>query len=128
MPNPNGHITTLKPPWTPGHAPKAGRRSRDVEKTLKLARKHCPEAMAYAISVLRDPAESVRWRMKAAELILSSGMPKDPAAVEKFFGDSGGTAFIEVRFVAPGERSEPVDGVEARPNGNGTFRVDYDAG
>jgi hypothetical protein len=123
MNNPNA-VANLTP-FRRGFSP--NRRSRDVERCLKLARRHCPEAVLLLIECMRDAEASWPERIKAAQGVLNAGLPKDPAALEKFFGDSGGTAFIEVRFVAPGERSEPVDAVEARPNGNGTFSVEFDA-
>jgi hypothetical protein len=97
-------LANLRPPWTPAAAPKHGRRSRDVDRTLRIARKGCPEAMLYALQVLKDAEESTRYRLKAAEIILGTGLPKD---LDAALAQTLGADVIDVRFHWP-EGHEPV--------------------
>lgn len=57
--------------------------------------------MRYALQVLNDPEESTRYRLKAAEIVLDAGMPKNQEALALAVG-SDGIEFLELRFVAPG--------------------------
>lgn len=80
--------------------------------------------MLLLIECMRDAEVNWPERIKAAQGVLNAGLPKDPDAVEKFFGDSGAATFIEVRFL------RPASGViEAKRNGHhpGTFSVPFDA-
>jgi hypothetical protein len=96
-------LANLKP-FEPGNTKGGSRRSRDIDRTLRIARKGCPEAMIYAIQVLKDVEESTRYRLKAAEIILGTGLPKDrDAALAQTLGAEG----IDVRFHWP-EGHEPV--------------------
>lgn len=92
-------------PWRRGNAPKgsSARHSNDINKTLRIARKGCPEAMLYALQVLKDPEESTRYRLKAAEIILATGMPKNPEALAQIAVGGGGPEWLELRFVEPGQ-------------------------
>ena len=115
-----GNVANLKPPWKPGNT--APRRSRHVDKALRLARKHAPEAILFAAGVLNDATEDIRYRLKAAEIILAAGLPKDPDAINKALGESGGLRYLEVVFVKPGE----VIVHQPKTSGNGTFSVSFD--
>lgn len=134
MPNPNGHVATLQPAWASGTAPKAGRRSRDVDRALRMARKLSPDGIAYCGSVLNDPEEHVRYRLKAAEIILAAGLPKGADAITRFLGDDD-AALLRIEFVDTAgdaatvtiERSATktkaiVNGHDA---GDGTFSVSF---
>ena|SRR5215469_5451990 len=123
MPNGQPAQVANRKPFTPGNT--APRRSGDVNKAITLARKHSPEAIQTAIECMRDDEAIWSERLKAAQLVLNAGLPKDSDAVEKFFGDSGDTAFIEVRFVKPGEVIEH----EAKRNGqhSGIFSMSFGA-
>jgi hypothetical protein len=125
MPVSEASLANLRPAWKRGDAPKAGRRSRDVDKALRLARKHTPDAILFAVGVLNDATEDTRYRLKAAEIILAAGLPKDPDAINKALGESDGLRYLEVVFVKPGEVIEH----QPKPsgNGNGTFSVSFDA-
>jgi hypothetical protein len=68
------HLATLKP-WQPGNT--APRRSNDVDRALRYARKMAPEALILCAKVLQDASIEERVRLKAAEIILLHGMPKD---------------------------------------------------
>jgi hypothetical protein len=116
-----GNVANLKPPWKPGNS--APRRSGDVDKALRLARKHTPEAILFAAAVLNDATEDMRYRLKAAEIILRAGLPKDPDAINRALGESDGLRYLEVVFVKPGEVIEH----QPKPSGNGTFSVSFDA-
>lgn len=64
--------------------------------------------MLYAMHVLKDPEESTRYRLKAAEIIIATGMRKNPEALALAVGD-GGIDFLELRFVTPGQPSTAAD-------------------
>lgn len=68
-------ISNLKPPWKPGENP-GTRISNDAAKAVRLARRYCPEAIVYAAEVMADTSESTTLRLKAADLILTHGMPR----------------------------------------------------
>jgi hypothetical protein len=117
-------LANLKPAWEPGAAPKGGRRSRDIDRTLRIARKGCPEAMLYAVQVLKDVEEGTRYRLKAAEIILGIGLPKDlDAALAQTLGKDGAD-WLDVRFHWPEEVIEH----KPKPNGHhpGTFSVPFE--
>jgi len=98
-------------PWQSGN--KASRRSKDVERALKLARKATSEAVLYAEKVLRDNNEDTRLRLKAAEILLLHGMPKGDTS--KYFGDETVTA-ITVHIERHERPAEPaIDGVPVMP-------------
>ena len=64
------------------------------------------------IECMRDAELGWPERIKAAQGVLNAGLPKDPDAIETFFGDSGAATFIAVRF------PRPASGViEAKRNG-----------
>ena len=65
----------LRPPWKKGENP-GTRISNYAYKAVTLARRNCPAAIAYAASVVNDPKEPTSLRLKAADLILSHGMPR----------------------------------------------------
>ena len=122
--NVGGTPATLGPPFKRGNT--APRRSRDVDKALRLARKHAPEAILFAAGVLNDATEDIRYRLKAAEIILAAGLPKDPDTINKALGESGGLRYLEVVFVKPGEVIEHQPKPNGNGNGNGTFSVSFD--
>jgi hypothetical protein len=53
-------LANLKPPWKSGDS--VGRRSRDVDRALRLARQHSPEAIVYCAKVLNDASVDERGR------------------------------------------------------------------
>jgi hypothetical protein len=117
-------LANLKP-FQPGNTKGGSRRSRDIDRTLRIARKGCPEAMLYAIQVLKDVEESTRYRLKAAEIILGTGLPKDlDAALAQTLGETRGADCLDVRFHWPSEVIEH----EPKPNGHhpGTFSVPFE--
>ena len=118
--NVGGTPANLRPPFKHGNT--APRRSRDVDRAIRLARKHAPEAILFAAGVLNDATEDMRYRLKAAEIILRAGRPKDPDAINKALGESGGLRYLEFVFVNPGEVIEH----QPKPSGNGTFSVSFD--
>ena len=106
-------------PWTPGQAPdgNAARKSRHVERTLSMARKGCPKAMQLALDLIDDEEASMRYRLKAAEIVLEAGLPRDlDKALDTMFG---GRTLMRVEFIRPGVTAE------ATPNGYGTFEVSF---
>jgi hypothetical protein len=83
--------------------------------------------MLYAIQVLKDVEESTRCPLKAAEIILETGLPKDlDAALAQTLGETRGADWLDVRFHWhwPGEVIE----YEPKPNGHhpGTVRVSFE--
>jgi hypothetical protein len=114
-----GNIANLTP-FKPGNT--AARRSPWPEKALRAARRACPEAIATAIECMRDTEAPWPERMAGVKVILAEGLPRKRDAFEAIFA-AAGDGFIEVRFVAPGERSEH----EPRPNGHDMIRISYDA-
>lgn len=114
-------------PWNSKTAPRnTTRRSRDVDKAIALARKGCPKAMRYALQILDDPEESTRYRLKAAEIILATGLPKNPELALALAG--GGVEWLELRFVAPGDAAasethritfDPATDIEGNDPSNG---------
>jgi hypothetical protein len=131
---PNGQPSQLANlrPYKPGEAPKGGRRSRDIDAALRLARKGCCDAVAYALQVLHDPAEAPRYRLKAAEILLQTGLPSNlDGALERLFGQVGeplAPRLLTVVFIRPGDPAVDAGdpAVDARPNGNGTFSVRFE--
>lgn len=122
-----GNLANLKH-FQPGN--KAHRPSPYPERGLRLARRATVEAVQTAIRCMRDEEAAWPERLMACKLILAEGLPKKRDAFEALFAAAGADAFIEVRFVRPGERSDRAD--EPRPNGHdeqaATFRIEYDAG
>jgi hypothetical protein len=124
---PNGQPSQLANlrPYKPGEAPKGGRHSRDIDRALRMARKGCPDAVAYALEVLRNPAEGTRHRLKAVEILLQTGLPSNlDGALERLFGQVGeplAPRLLTVVFIRPGDTA-----VDARPNGKGTFSVPFE--
>ena len=94
MNNPNA-IANLRP-FGPGETSER-RRSRDVERALRMARKLSAVGIAYCGSVLNDADEHVRYRLKAAEIILAAGLPKGADAITRFLGD--GASLLRIEFV-----------------------------
>lgn len=118
--------------YKPGEAPKGGRRSRDIDQALRMARKGCPDAVAYALEVLHNPAESTRHRLKAVEILLQTGLPSNlDGALERLFGQVGeplAPRLLTVVFIRPGDPAVDAGdpAVDAKPNGNGTFSVPFE--
>lgn len=120
MNNPNAAANLVH--FKPGN--KAGRPSPYPERGLRLARRATVEAVQTAIRCMRDEQAAWPERLMACKLILAEGLPKKRDAFEALFAAAGADAFIEVRFVRPGEPGE-------QPKSNGhaeTFRIEYDAG
>jgi hypothetical protein len=117
-------LANLKP-FEPGNTKGGSRRSRDIDQALRMARKGCRDAVAYALEVLHDPGEAPRYRLKAAEILLQTGLPSNlDGALERLFGEVGeplARRFMEVVFIRPGDPA-----VDAKPNGNGTFSVPFE--
>jgi hypothetical protein len=116
---PNGQpaqLANLRPAWKRGDAPKAGRRSLDVDRAIRIARKHSPEAISFAVECMRDAGAAWSERLKAVQIVLAAGLPKDPDAINKALGESDGPRYLEIVFVKPGEVIEH----QPKPNGNGT--------
>jgi hypothetical protein len=74
-------------PWKPGNSGNPGGRPKGVRKLLKLATKHAPKALAYALRLLEEPdigeepkdmVAHRRVKLEAAKLIASYGMGAPP--------------------------------------------------
>jgi hypothetical protein len=121
MNNPNAplNLTPLQARARSCLAPIARRRQGAASRPQTL-----PDAILFAAGVLNDATEDSRYCLKAAEIILAAGLPKDPDAISKALGESDGPNFLEVVFVKPGEVIEH----QPKPsgNGNGTFSVSFD--
>jgi len=72
--NPSGNIANLTP-FKRGHV-HTSRRSGDVDKAIRFARRHSPEAIQTAIECMRDPTASWNDRLKALQVVLHVGLPK----------------------------------------------------
>lgn len=109
-------------PFQPGNTAGTGanRRSRYVDRTLTMARKGCPKAMKLALDLIDDEEASMRYRLKAAEIVLEAGLPRDlDKALDTMLG---GRTLMRIEFIRPGDNATDVD---AKPNGHGTFEVSF---
>jgi hypothetical protein len=98
---PNGQPAQLANlrPFKPGN--RAPRRSADVDRAIRLARKHSLEAILLAVECMRDAEAAWPERLKAVQLILNAGLPKDPDATDRALDENRGFDFLEIRFVSP---------------------------
>jgi len=97
--NVGGTPANLRPPFKRGNT--APRRSGDVDRAIRLARKHSPEAIQTAIKCMRDPTASWSDRLKAVQVVVHVGLPKDPAAIDRALGENRGPDFLRIQFVSP---------------------------
>jgi hypothetical protein len=94
-------LANLQPAWPKGHKPNTTRRSRDVDKALRILRKAAPDAADLLASIMRDPKQPTKYRLEAALIILKIALPKN--AGEIIFGtDNAEPRWLEVRFVEDG--------------------------
>jgi hypothetical protein len=115
--NVGGTPANLRPPFERGNT--APRRSGDVDRAIRLARKHSPEAIQTAIKCMRDPTASWSDRLKAVQVVVQVGLPKDRDAIDIALDENHGPRYLNVRFVSPdGSISDTpnFDGAE-RPHG-----------
>lgn len=83
-------------PFKPGHP--GLRRSKAVDRALTKARGLTPEGIDYCAAVMRDPSEDTRLRLRAAEIILHHGLPREGAASRRdIIGE--GIQSLRVEFV-----------------------------
>lgn len=116
MPIAENSLANLQPAWNSKTVPRnTTRRSRDTDRTFRLARKGCPDAMLYTLDVLRDTEQHVRYRLKAAEIVLEVGMPKN-GSTQVTIGEGG--ALLRIEIVDPQKIDSSVGGA-VRANGHG---------
>jgi hypothetical protein len=104
---PNGQPAQLANlrPWRPGAAPKGGRRSVDVDRAIRLARKYSPQAVEFIASVMLDPEQPTALRLKAAEVIIDKAIPKSAGSGAMNL-DAKGITNLRVEFVSGNQREE----------------------
>jgi hypothetical protein len=89
----------LQPAW--GKGTRLSRRSGHVDKALRAARKLTPKAITFCARVLDDEDLDIRYRIKAAEIILLHGMPKGDAHRRHLEAIEGSAVnSLRVEFVA----------------------------
>ncbi len=98
---PNGQpsqLANLKP-WRRGNS--APRRSNDVDRALRYARKMAPEALVFCAGLMQDASVDERTRLRAAEVIISVGMPRGDAAQALITNERVTSITIEIAHLEP---------------------------
>jgi hypothetical protein len=116
-------LQNLATPWPKGYKPSTTRRSAAVDKALRMARKLCPEAVAFCAKVMRDEGMRPEHRLRAVEIILANGLPKGDSAARRALDAESGVTSLRVEFVAADgsvvsfkqDQLPPAPGIIERP-------------
>ncbi len=100
MPNPNGHVVKLKPPWRRGECGNARGKLATYRDVLRLARTNSPGAVRTLIQCMNDPNAPWPARVAAAHGLLDRAWGKAP---QDLAVDSDSAAFLRIQFVDAGD-------------------------